>query len=166
MTLSAAQFHRETSYRRDRMGGHFMDWANQPDVYKTYPGIEPIPLPREPALPAVPLFDLFAQNHAAVPRPELTAEDLSAILRLTHSLTAKAVIRAGIFITAPRPLQVPSIRPKSISPWPESKGWKTGCIIFPLPGRGYPCSAPGRSWPPFRVAARSKPPRNRASPFF
>jgi SagB-type dehydrogenase family enzyme len=97
MTLSAAQYHRETSYRRDRMGGHFMDWANQPDVYKTYSGIEPIPLPREPALPAVPLLDLFAQNPAAVPRQELTAEDLSAILQLTHSLTAKARHPGGDF---------------------------------------------------------------------
>ncbi len=97
MTLSAAQYHRETSYRRDRMGGHFMDWANQPAVYKSYPGIEPIPLPREPALPAVPLLDLFAKNLAAGPRAELTAEDLAAVLLLTHSLTAKARHPGGDF---------------------------------------------------------------------
>jgi SagB-type dehydrogenase family enzyme len=97
MTLSAAQYHRETSYRRDRMGGHPLDWANQPNVYKTYPGIEPIPLRREPDLPPVPLVKLFRQAPSAVPRRELSAEALSAILLLTHSLTAKAHHPGGDF---------------------------------------------------------------------
>ncbi len=97
MPLSAVQYHRETSYRRDRMGGPSLDWANQPNVYKTYPGIEPVPLPREPALLEVPLLELFGQSPAAVPKPELTAENLSAILLLTHSLTAKARHPGGDF---------------------------------------------------------------------
>jgi SagB-type dehydrogenase family enzyme len=97
MALSAAQYHRETSYRRDRMSGHSLDWANQPNVYKSYPGIEPIPLSREPGLPGVSLLELFGQNPAAVPRPELKADDLSAILLLTHSLTAKARHPGGDF---------------------------------------------------------------------
>ena len=97
MTLSAAQYHLETSYRRDRMSGHSLDWANQPNVYKTYPGIEPILLPREPELPQVPIGNLFRQAPGTDPRPELTAEDLSAILLLTHSLTAKAQHPDGNF---------------------------------------------------------------------
>jgi hypothetical protein len=28
------------------MTGHGLDWVNQPDVYKQYPGIEPVELPR------------------------------------------------------------------------------------------------------------------------
>lgn len=97
MTLSAVQYHRETSYRRDRMGGYSLDWANQPNLYKTYPGLEPIPLPREPGLPPVSLWELFQQAPATVPRPELTAEDLSAILWLTHSLTARTRHPGGDF---------------------------------------------------------------------
>ena len=30
-------YHHTTSYLRNRMEGHFLDWANQPRVYKTYP---------------------------------------------------------------------------------------------------------------------------------
>jgi SagB-type dehydrogenase family enzyme len=97
MTISAARYHRETSYLRDRMGGHSMDWANQPNVYKTYPGIEPIPLSREPRQPVIPLLELFGKNPAAVPRQELTTDDLSIILLLTHSLTARARHPGGDF---------------------------------------------------------------------
>ena len=97
MTLSAAQYHQSTSYRRDRMSGHSLDWANQPNVYKTYPGIEPIPLSREPKLPEVSLLELFGQNPAAVSVPKLSADDLSAILLLTHTLTAKARHPGGDF---------------------------------------------------------------------
>ena len=66
MTLSAVQYHRETSYRRDRMGGHSLDWANQPDTFKSYPRRIRFPLPREVDLPEIPLSRLI---RAAPPPP-------------------------------------------------------------------------------------------------
>ena len=82
--------------RYARSAGH-MDWANQPDLYKTYPGIQPVLLPREPQLPPAPLQALFDRDPATVPKRTITAEDLSAVLLLTHSLTARAKHPGGDF---------------------------------------------------------------------
>lgn len=97
MTLSAVQYHQKTSYARHRLDGQALDWANQPNVYKTYPGLEPILLPREPRLPAQPLSDLFQQGSATDPRSIITVEDLSALFLLTCSLTARARHPGGDF---------------------------------------------------------------------
>jgi SagB-type dehydrogenase family enzyme len=97
MTLSAAEYHRKTSYVRHRMDGEGLDWANQPNVYKTYPGLEPLLLPREPRLPAQPLSDLFPQGSIRDPRSIITAEELSALFLLTYSLTARARHPGGDF---------------------------------------------------------------------
>ena len=45
MTISALKYHDLTSYDRQKMGGHYLDWENQPSLYKKYPGIDPLPLP-------------------------------------------------------------------------------------------------------------------------
>ena len=159
MTLSAVQYHRETSYRRDRMGGPSLDWANQPNVYKTYPGIEPIPLPREPALLEVPLLELFGQSPAAVPKPELTAEDLSAILLLTHSLTAKARHPGGDFYyraTASAGALYPTEIYAALT---AVQGLEDGLYHFSIARQGFPCSAPGRSSCPYGQPAGAARPR-------
>ena len=87
MTFSAAQYHRETSYRRDRMGGHALDWTHQPDTFKSYPQAEPLPLPREVDLPEVFLSRLIRGSPS--PSKGLTAADLARLFLLTSSLTAK-----------------------------------------------------------------------------
>ena len=47
MTLVARQYHHLTSYQRDKIPSHFLDWENQPSTFKTYPDVEFIPLPRD-----------------------------------------------------------------------------------------------------------------------
>ncbi len=57
MNETAGAYHEKTRYERSKMGGHSLDWQNQPDVFKTYAGGEFITMPRE-----MPLFreDLFS----------------------------------------------------------------------------------------------------------
>lgn len=89
MSLSAAEYHRKTSYARHRMDGQALDWSNQPKVYKTYPGMDPLLLPREPRLPGASLSDLLPEGSATDKKSTVSVEDLSALFLLTYSLTAK-----------------------------------------------------------------------------
>ena len=97
MTLSAVQYHRETSYRRDRMGGSSLDWANQPGTFKSYLQADPLPLPREVDLPEMPLSRLIRGSLSPSPSKGLTAADLARLFLLTYSLTAKTRHPGGDF---------------------------------------------------------------------
>ncbi len=44
MSLSAFEYHRQTSYHRHRMIGQASDWQNQPDVFKSYQDLDKIDL--------------------------------------------------------------------------------------------------------------------------
>lgn len=97
MIETCIQYHRETSYDRDDMSGHSIDWAHQPDVYKRYPGIEPRPLPRDMTLPEERLSALLKPRVPEAVVHNLDAEDLSKILLLTYTLTAEARYPDGEF---------------------------------------------------------------------
>jgi len=88
---SLTQFHDFTSYRRDRMGGHFLDWQNQPSVYKTYPNTEIVQLPKDTQFPEKFLSNLLKEPGPDKGPPRLDIEDVSRILLLTYSLTAKTL---------------------------------------------------------------------------
>ena len=91
MIKTAVQYHDHTSYDRHEMGGHYLDWQNQPRVYKEYPGIDPIPLPRNVQLPVERLSSLLDKKIDGNGSPqEIDLVNLSAILLLTCTLTAKA----------------------------------------------------------------------------
>ncbi|MGD2125430.1 MAG: SagB/ThcOx family dehydrogenase [Desulfobacteraceae bacterium] len=97
MIQSCAHYHDETSYDRHHMTGHYLDWANQPDVYKDYPGIKPIGLPRQIQLPKERLSSLLRQPDTNDRVRKIDLEMLSRILLLTYSLTAKARHPGGDF---------------------------------------------------------------------
>ena len=149
------------------MGGHSLDWANQPNVYKTYPGIEPIPLSREPKLPEVSLLDLFGQNPAAVSGTELTADDLSAILLLTHSLTAKARHPGGDFYyraTASAGALYPTEIYAALT---GVQGLEDGLYHFSIARHGLSLLRSGKVQAAYRRrTGPSSPPGYLASPFF
>ncbi|MBW2065946.1 MAG: SagB/ThcOx family dehydrogenase [Deltaproteobacteria bacterium] len=89
MIRSCEQYHEESSYDRHRMSGHFLDWANQPSVFKVYQGIEPMEMPRDVALPKRHLSSLLLEQDG----PQGSVDDirdLSRILLLTNTLTARA----------------------------------------------------------------------------
>jgi SagB-type dehydrogenase family enzyme len=97
MITTCFDYHRETSYERNRMNGHFMDWANQPDVFKTYEGREPILLPREVELPKEKFAKLLAGETPGVPVSGMDLATLSRLLLLTYTFTAKSRSQEGNF---------------------------------------------------------------------
>jgi SagB-type dehydrogenase family enzyme len=72
------------------MGGHSLDWSNQPGVYKDYSGIDPLSLPKDVALPEEKVSSLIRERGPRDGKAAPDIRDLSAILRLTYSLTARA----------------------------------------------------------------------------
>ena len=97
MIKNCLDYHRETSYDRHRMGGHFLDWANQPAVFKTYQGIELTKLPREVELPKRKLSSLLLDKTPGALATGIDLSTLSKLLLLTHTLTAKARSQEGDF---------------------------------------------------------------------
>lgn len=90
MTISAADYHRSTSYYRNYMSGHSLDWSNQPSVFKSYIGQELISLPDEHAFSSASLWEILYRirrldHHDAIDLPRL-----ARIMVLTHTITAKA----------------------------------------------------------------------------
>ncbi|EFK10345.1 conserved hypothetical protein [delta proteobacterium NaphS2] len=51
MAQTVADYHEKTSYDRSSMGGHYLDWQNQPNVFKTYDGLKPFPCRAECRFP-------------------------------------------------------------------------------------------------------------------
>ena len=83
-------YHSLTSYSRQNMSGHYLDWENQPNVYKSYPDLSQILLPKEVSLPKEKLSSLIhAMPRTATPAAGVCLEDLSLILLLTYSITAR-----------------------------------------------------------------------------
>ncbi len=95
MIKSSRQYHDHTSYQRDRMTPHYLDWQNQPSVFKDYPGVAPLSLPSNLSLPEEKLTDLLKSEQVGEPVVEMDVEALSLILRLAHTLTAKARSAGG-----------------------------------------------------------------------
>ena len=90
MTVSASQYHRHTSYHRDEMTPHHLDWPNQPNVFKDYPGLAPIVLPSNLPLPEEKLSSILGIRDAQDTLERIDSETLSLILRLAYTITAKA----------------------------------------------------------------------------
>ena len=98
MAITLVQYHHLTSYQRYKLKEHYLDWENQPTVYKFYPGVEPIPLPTNIQLPEKKLSSLFKikaqKSHKCL---SLDIKDLSRIFLLTYRLTAEANYTGGKF---------------------------------------------------------------------
>ena len=97
MITSPSEYHRLTSYDRQRMGGHFLDWSNQPGVYKDYSGLPSISLTHDIPLPDAGLFSLAAGEAPAEPPTAISLEQLSQVFALAYSLTAKSRHSGGEF---------------------------------------------------------------------
>jgi SagB-type dehydrogenase family enzyme len=84
------RYHQQTSYERGKMAGHQLDWQNQPSVYKEYNGIDHIPLPDN--MPSMPqdIYKVLKKSDSTQGLPRMDPEQLSVILRLTCTFTARA----------------------------------------------------------------------------
>ncbi|MCJ7829914.1 MAG: SagB/ThcOx family dehydrogenase [Desulfobacterales bacterium] len=90
MQTTAMGYHAATSYDRRSLGGHYLDWRNQPSPYKTYPGVAPLGLPEVPEVPAQSLWNLFALQDPGIPPPVFDRSLLARVLALSFSLTAES----------------------------------------------------------------------------
>ncbi|MBC2711272.1 MAG: SagB family peptide dehydrogenase [Desulfosarcina sp.] len=89
--LTAAEYHRATSYRRHRLTPHTLDWAHQPVLVKRYPELPRVALDRSEKLPEIDYFDLVHRCRTIdSSRSEpLDIQKLSTAFRLTHDVTAR-----------------------------------------------------------------------------
>jgi hypothetical protein len=94
---TASQYHQFTEYARNKLTGQYLDWNNQPWVYKEYPGIDPILLPRNVQPPNERLSDILKGPETGATARGIDIEELSLVLRLTYSLTVKTRHSGGDF---------------------------------------------------------------------
>lgn len=97
MPNSVRCYHEATSYQRNAMAGAYLDWSNQPGVFKRYPNAPKVPLPTELEFPSVGMQELMRDHHASKTSPVWDLEKLSGILRLTCAITAKSSHPGGDF---------------------------------------------------------------------
>lgn len=97
MTATCDAYHRFTSYERHRMDGHALDWANQPDVFKDYPGLEMLPLPPVGAEGPAGLSQIVHQEAPAGTRKPFSLVQLSRVFALAYRLTARSRHAGGDF---------------------------------------------------------------------
>jgi SagB-type dehydrogenase family enzyme len=88
--MKASEYHLLTSYDRRKMSGRSMDWANQPEPYKRYPGLETIPLHGNLKPPEVMLSSLLDPGERKAEVSTISFEGLSLLLLLTLTFTAKS----------------------------------------------------------------------------
>ena len=84
MDRPACEYHSTTSYERSKMGGHFLDWENQPDLLKTYADRELIEMPKEIPLPKEDLFTLH--DHPSVKEKPKAVTDLADLSRILTAI--------------------------------------------------------------------------------
>jgi len=89
MVNHAKTYHYQTSYERHAMSGHFMDWENQPEVYKGYDNITSIHLPEPGSFSSDNLWDLAKADENGALTAQLDLDRVSRVLGLAYSLTAK-----------------------------------------------------------------------------
>ena len=96
MIKCAKDYHDITSYKRNSLGGHQLDWQNQPLLFKTYEGLENVPLPVTRMPSPVPLKAISGKKGAESDF-KLDINDISTILNLSYSITARAKHSNGFF---------------------------------------------------------------------
>jgi len=89
MTISAKDYHFSTAYDRFDMKGHFLDWQNQPAVFKSYPGKGILPLPKPEDSHEISLWELYRSAHGPRHDAGLDRDRLSRIFSRGHALRAR-----------------------------------------------------------------------------
>jgi SagB-type dehydrogenase family enzyme len=91
-TELALTFHEETkhSYESVYRDRHFLDWANQPQPFKRYLGLEAIPLPADLPMTQMPaLLALSPPGEMVVTTPVPTLHDLAYVLFYAAGVTKR-----------------------------------------------------------------------------
>ena len=89
MIASGAEYHRHTGYDRNSLGGpRFLDWTNQPNTYKEYPGLKTTAISRDISHDAM-LSRIIGEKYLEQSSADFSFEHLCSILGLTYTLTGK-----------------------------------------------------------------------------
>ena len=97
MIATCDAYHRLTSYERHRMDGHTLDWANQPGVYKGYPGLKIVPLPLVEFEEPAGLSRIVGSKALPGTRGSFSLAQLSRVFALAYRLTARTCHAGGDF---------------------------------------------------------------------
>jgi hypothetical protein len=84
------------SYWSVRSNPHFLDWSNKPLLFKVYPTLEPLPLPREFPQSGLAALSAIAQTQSqteADVRPDLNR--LGALLYFSAGITKRRTYPGG-----------------------------------------------------------------------
>ncbi len=84
------------SYSSVRSNPHFLDWSNKPLLFKVYPTLEPLPLPREFPQSGLAALSAIAQTHSQTERdvrPDLNR--LGALLYFSAGITKRRTYPGG-----------------------------------------------------------------------
>ncbi len=90
MFQSALDYHNFTAYDRSNMKGHYMDWPNQPSVFKKYGDVVQTPLSCPESFQRKALLDLFPRKLNRDRNVTFDYPALGGLLHLTHAVTAQA----------------------------------------------------------------------------
>ncbi len=96
-TKGARAYHEATkhSYMSVRTNPHYMDWANQPLLFKVYPELEPIRLPREFRQSGVAALSAIAETVRGGTTAIPDLQSLSQILYFSAGVTKKREYPGG-----------------------------------------------------------------------
>ncbi len=90
MSSTEVFYHRRTEYRRDRLGGGYLDWSRRPSVFKTYRDVPLVSLPEDIGAQDVPFWEVFRDPEES-PSRTLDLKQLARILHLSCGITGRAV---------------------------------------------------------------------------
>lgn len=94
---SLTHYHEITSYERNAISGGYLEWSNQPSVYKRYPKAPRLRLPMEVDFPAMGMVELFSALQVSKSSGPMDLQKLSGIFRLTCAITARSSSPGGDF---------------------------------------------------------------------
>lgn len=98
MTQFALHYHDSTSYKKDIMKGHRLDWLNQPRLTKEYENLKTMLLPHNSSFQGTPLMNILKTDAKDSDRSDMNTSTLSSILSLTYSVTARAKYPRGEYL--------------------------------------------------------------------
>jgi SagB-type dehydrogenase family enzyme len=84
--------HSRASVRSDR---HTLDWANKPFLFKVYPEVPTVPLPREVPPPTLPTLEAVARGTVPEGQGVVDAATLAQLLFFSAGLTKRKVYPGG-----------------------------------------------------------------------
>jgi len=102
--MAGWEYHRATAYFRGKLGGGWWERGDVPAVFKTYPGLPSVSLPRDIVFPSLTMEELLTQKATSGSSSRLTSfslNTLSSFLFLSYGVTLVLRDERFFFRTVP-----------------------------------------------------------------